>query len=191
MVWKGRLDRQSCWGGCPGQSPWWPFSLWVPRARNPCLHVVHACSSYRIMLPFSNEIICFYFPCHKDEVSSYFMANLLNSKPLAVCVQPRWVCVWRPQPASNSVCWLKNRGHSVAQAVLLSKLIADPSLQSWPGVDHIGPWKPPRQDGFIFQKVLFAGQKKRHRRREQTYGHQGGRLAGGRWLWWNELGDWD
>ena len=32
---------------------------------------------------------------------------------------------------------------------------------------------------------LFAKQKQRHRRREQTYGHQGGK--GG----WAELGEWD
>ena len=33
----------------------------------------------------------------------------------------------------------------------------------------------------------------RHRCREQTYGHQGGKVAqggGGHW-WWDELGDWD
>ena len=36
----------------------------------------------------------------------------------------------------------------------------------------------------------FAGQKLRHRRREQTYGHQGGKAAAG-WGWWrDELGDW-
>ena len=37
----------------------------------------------------------------------------------------------------------------------------------------------------------FARQKQRHRCREQTYGHQAGKVAGGRWWWWNELGDWD
>ena len=37
----------------------------------------------------------------------------------------------------------------------------------------------------------FAGQKLRHRCREQTYGHQGGKATGG-WGWWcAELGDWD
>ena len=36
----------------------------------------------------------------------------------------------------------------------------------------------------------FAGQKLRHRCREQTYGHQGGTVGG--WEWWRaELGDWD
>ena len=36
-----------------------------------------------------------------------------------------------------------------------------------------------------------AGQKLRHRRREQTYGHQGGKTAVG-WGWWcAELGNWD
>ena len=34
----------------------------------------------------------------------------------------------------------------------------------------------------------FAGQKLRHRYREQTYGHQGG-IATERWWWWcDELG---
>ena len=37
----------------------------------------------------------------------------------------------------------------------------------------------------------FAGQKLRHRCREQTYGHQGGKTTVG-WGWWRaELGDWD
>ena len=36
-----------------------------------------------------------------------------------------------------------------------------------------------------------AGQKLRHRCREQTYGHQGGKAVVG-WGWWYaELGDWD
>ena len=35
----------------------------------------------------------------------------------------------------------------------------------------------------------FAGQKQRHRCREQTYGHQGGKALGGQW--WDDLGDWD
>ena len=35
----------------------------------------------------------------------------------------------------------------------------------------------------------FAGQKLRHRCREQVYGRQGGKVVGG-W-WWDELGDWD
>ena len=43
----------------------------------------------------------------------------------------------------------------------------------------------------IVQMNLFAGQKMRHRCREQTYGHQGGKAAAG-WGWWcAELGDWD
>ena len=33
--------------------------------------------------------------------------------------------------------------------------------------------------------------KLRHRCREQTYGHQGGKVAGGGAGWWDELGDWD
>ena len=37
----------------------------------------------------------------------------------------------------------------------------------------------------------FAGQKLRHRCREQTYGHQAGKAAAG-WGWWcDKLGDWD
>ena len=36
----------------------------------------------------------------------------------------------------------------------------------------------------------FAGQKLRHRCREQTYGHQGGKVVG-RGRGWDELGDWD
>ena len=36
----------------------------------------------------------------------------------------------------------------------------------------------------------FAGQKQRHRCREQTYGRQGGKVVG-EWWWCDELGDWD
>ena len=36
----------------------------------------------------------------------------------------------------------------------------------------------------------FAGQKLRHRCREQTYGHQGGKAVGGAGGC-DELGDWD
>ena len=43
----------------------------------------------------------------------------------------------------------------------------------------------------MVQMSWFAGQKLRHRCREQTYGHQGGKTAVG-WGWWcAELGDWD
>ena len=42
----------------------------------------------------------------------------------------------------------------------------------------------------MVQMNWFAGKKLRHRCREQTYGHQGGKVAGG-WWWWDELGDWD
>ena len=43
----------------------------------------------------------------------------------------------------------------------------------------------------MVQMSQFAGQKLRHRCREWTYGHQGGRTAV-RWGWWcAELGDWD
>ena len=42
----------------------------------------------------------------------------------------------------------------------------------------------------MVQMNQFAGQKLRHRSREQTYGHQGGKAAGGGW-WCDELGDWD
>ena len=40
----------------------------------------------------------------------------------------------------------------------------------------------------------FALQKLRHKCREKTYGHQGGKAAAGGgvgWGWWDELGDWD
>ena len=49
----------------------------------------------------------------------------------------------------------------------------------------------------MVQMNMFAGQKLRHRCREQTYEHQVGKVAG--WLgkvagwwgwWWDELGDW-
>ena len=41
----------------------------------------------------------------------------------------------------------------------------------------------------MVQMNRFAGQKLRHRCREQTYGHQGGKAAVG-WGWWcAELGD--
>ena len=43
----------------------------------------------------------------------------------------------------------------------------------------------------MVQMKRFAGQKLRHRCREQTYGHQGGKATVG-WGWWcDELGDWD
>ena len=43
----------------------------------------------------------------------------------------------------------------------------------------------------MVQMNQFAGQKLRHRCREQTYGHQEGKTAVG-WGWWcAELGDWD
>ena len=42
----------------------------------------------------------------------------------------------------------------------------------------------------MVQMNRFAGQKLRHRCREQTYGHQAGKPWG--WGWWcDELGDWD
>ena len=43
----------------------------------------------------------------------------------------------------------------------------------------------------MVQMSWLAGQKLRHRGREQTYGHQVGKAAGA-WGWWcAELGDWD
>ena len=42
----------------------------------------------------------------------------------------------------------------------------------------------------MVQVNRFAGQKLRHRCREQTYGHQGGKARAG-WWWWDELEDWD
>ena len=43
----------------------------------------------------------------------------------------------------------------------------------------------------MVQMSQFAGQKLRHRCREQNYGHQGGKTVVG-WGWWcAELGDWD
>ena len=42
----------------------------------------------------------------------------------------------------------------------------------------------------MVQMNRFAGQKLRHRYREQMYGRQGGKAAGG-WGWWcDELSDW-
>ena len=43
----------------------------------------------------------------------------------------------------------------------------------------------------MVQMNQFAGQKLRHRCREQTYGHQGDKAAGGWWWWCAELGEWD
>ena len=43
----------------------------------------------------------------------------------------------------------------------------------------------------MVQMNQFAGQKLRHRCREQTYGHQGGKTSAG-WGWWcAELDYWD
>ena len=41
------------------------------------------------------------------------------------------------------------------------------------------------------QMNQFAAQKLRHRCREETYGHQGGKVAWGCLWWCDELGDWD
>ena len=43
----------------------------------------------------------------------------------------------------------------------------------------------------MVQMNRFAEQKLRHRCREQTYGHQVGKAAGGRGWWCAELGGWD
>ena len=43
----------------------------------------------------------------------------------------------------------------------------------------------------MVQMNRFAGQKLRPRYREQRYGHQVGKAAGGWGWWWDELGDWD
>ena len=44
----------------------------------------------------------------------------------------------------------------------------------------------------MVQMYQFAGQRLRHRCREQTYGHQVGKVVGGGGEWrWDELGDWD
>ena len=42
----------------------------------------------------------------------------------------------------------------------------------------------------MVQMNRFAEQKLRHRCREQTYGHQGGKVLG-MGLWCDELGDWE
>ena len=42
----------------------------------------------------------------------------------------------------------------------------------------------------MVQMNRFAGQKLRHRCREQIYGDQGGKVAGAGG-WCDELGDWD
>ena len=43
----------------------------------------------------------------------------------------------------------------------------------------------------MVQMNRFAGQKLRHRSREQTYGHQRGKMVVGGGGGVNELGDWD
>ena len=46
----------------------------------------------------------------------------------------------------------------------------------------------------MVQVNQFARQKQRHRCREQTYGHQGGKAVGEGvvvMVWCDELGDWD
>ena len=43
----------------------------------------------------------------------------------------------------------------------------------------------------MVQMIRFLGQKLRHRCREQTHGHQGGKAAG-EWGWWcDALGYWN
>ena len=55
-------------------------------------------------------------------------------------------------------------------------------------ISYINTYVEPRK---MVQMNQFAGQKLRHRCREQTYGHQAGKAAGG-WGWWcDELGNWD
>lgn len=151
VVWKGTLDRQSCCHGhltsrAHGGSSCGPLS-W-----NACLHVAHACSSHRALLDFPTGMICFYFPCHKDEASSYFMVNLLNSKP-PMWSAPVGLCgIHGLSP--DSMCWLKNHA-SMAWAVVVhvnSRLL--PSRSS--AIDRTGPWKPPCQDRFIFRRSLWG-----------------------------------
>ena len=43
----------------------------------------------------------------------------------------------------------------------------------------------------MVQMNRFAGQKLRHRCREQTYGHQGGKEAGGLWWWLCDVMNWE
>ena len=43
----------------------------------------------------------------------------------------------------------------------------------------------------MVQMSWSAGQKLRHRCREQAYGHQRGKVVGGWWWWCDELGNWD
>lgn len=126
-----RLDRLSHWGGGLGQSRGWPFSRWVPWAGNQHSHGAHPVLMGSC-LPFSNEIICFYFPCHKDEVSFNFMANVLNSKPLQ-CVSSPCGSVWCPQPGSGNVCG-QELWRGLRLLALLSKFTAGPPVQGHPGL---------------------------------------------------------
>lgn len=130
----------------------WPFSLWVPWAGNQRSHGAHPVFMASC-LPFSNEIICFYFPCHKDEVSFNFMANVLNSKPLQ-CVSSLCGSVWCPQPGSGNV-YGKEPWRWLRLLALLSKFTAGPPVKGHPGLTVLALVShPPSQDRFIFKRSV-------------------------------------
>lgn len=102
-------------------------------------------------LPFSNEIPCFYFPCHEDEVSFYFMANILNSNLLR-CVSSPWVCVC-VHSLGLAVCAGQEPPHQGLSLLFCSDLPFKVSLGLSTVVSlGLDPCKPPSQNRFIFRR---------------------------------------
>ena len=116
-----------------------------------CPHVAPANLS-RSCLPSSNESICFFFPCHKDEVSYCFIATSLNSSPCRV--GPAWAGVCAGFEAWSRTRVLGRAGAAVSLLVLFVQIYKQtgPSSQSRSGVGHIGPCKPPSQDRGVFRR---------------------------------------
>lgn len=100
----------------------------IPRPGNRCPHIAHACGGYGLCLTFSNEMICFYFPCHKDEVSFCFMSPYWIQTSCSVCDTHVDVCV--------STAWLwrcmlaQAPGSSTTRAAVLVQSAASPSFHA-------------------------------------------------------------
>ena len=58
-------------------------------------------------------------------------------------------------------------------------------VETWMDLETVIQSEVSQKPRKMVQMNRFAGQKLRHRCREQRYGHQGGKRG------WGELGDWD